>query len=79
MEVSKVPILRAMRTISSLSMAITGRKMGRFAASSVEAMASAVWLATCPRHSPVTRHLAPTRSATRSAQRIMNRRMISVK
>ena len=75
MEVSKVPIFRAMRTISSLSMPTTGRRMGREQTAPVTFMASMVWLATWPRHSPVTMAPALTRAATASAMRIMNRRM----
>ena len=41
-------------------------------------MASMVWLATWPRHSPVTMAPAPHRWATASAMRIMNRRMSTV-
>lgn len=38
-----------MRTISSLSMPITGRRMGRSVTSPLTARASMVWLATWPR------------------------------
>ena len=38
-----------------------------------------VWLATWPRHSPVTRALAPQRLATSWAMRIIKRRMRTVK
>ena len=78
MEVSKVPIFRAMRTISSLSMPTTGRRMGRVVTAAVARMASMVWLATWPRLSPVTMAPAPHRWATCSAMRIMNRRMRTV-
>ena len=78
MEVSKVPIFRAMRTISSLSIPTTGRRMGREHTAVVARMASMVWLATWPKHSPVTRAPAPVRWATCSAMRIMNRRMRTV-
>ena len=44
----------------------------------VARMASIVWLATWPKHSPVTRAPAPVRWATCSAMRIMNRRMSTV-
>ena len=46
---------------------------------SVARMASMVWLATCPRFSPVTRAPQPLDSAIFSAMRIMKRRMMSVK
>lgn len=78
MEVSKVPIFRAIFTISSLSIPTTGRRTGRLATAPVTAMASMVWLATWPRHSPVTRALAPHRWATFSEIRIINRRITSV-
>ena len=45
-DVSKVPILRARRTISSLSMPMSGWRTGRSVTACVEAMASMVWLAT---------------------------------
>ena len=79
MEVSKVPILRLICTISSLSMPISGCSTGSFSTAWVEAMASMVWLATWPRFSPVTMARAPLLSAIRSAMRIMKRRMIRVK
>ena len=56
-----------------------GRSTGTRHTASVQPRASMVWLATWPRFSPVTRALAPFRSATAWAMRIMNRRMISVK
>ena len=74
-----MPIFRDRRTISSLSMPMTGRSTGMAQASSDTVRASMVWLATWPRHSPVTRALHPVRRATRSARRIMNRRMMRVK
>ena len=52
-EISKVPILRAMAMISSLSSAISGRSTARVAASSMQRRLSSVWLATWPRLSPV--------------------------
>ena len=79
MEVSKVPILRAMATISPLSMPTRGWSTGRCTTAWVEAMASMVWLATWPRFSPVTMAFAPLSRAMRSAMRIMKRRMMSVK
>ena len=79
MEVSKVPIFRAMRTASSLSIPTRGRKMGSAVTAPVTAMASMVWEATCPRDSPVTTARQPVRRATPSAMRIMNRRMRRVK
>ena len=79
MEVSKVPIFRAIWTISSLSMPTQGRRMGRSTTAPVTIMASMVWLATWPRHSPVTRALAPHRLATAWEMRIMKRRMMTVK
>ena len=78
MEVSKVPIFRAIWTISSLSSPTTGRRTGRAATAPVTFIASMVWLATWPRHSPVTRALAPHRLATSWEMRIMNRRMMMV-
>ena len=45
-EVYNVPIFLAMRTISSLSMPISGWSTGRSMTACVEAMASIVWLAT---------------------------------
>ncbi len=45
-EVSNVPIFRAMAMISSLSIPMTGRNTGRPAAASVQARAGMVWLAT---------------------------------
>ena len=79
MEVSKVPIFRAARTISSLSMPISGCSTGSAVTAWVTAMASMVWLATWPRFSPVTMARAPVRSAMPEAMRIMKRRMIRVK
>ena len=52
--------------------------MGRSTTAPVTSMASMVWLATWPRHSPVTRALAPHRRATSWAMRIMKRRMMTV-
>ena len=68
-----------MVTISSLSMPISGQNSGIFSTAPVTAIASIVWLATCPRFSPVTRHFAPWSRAMRSEMRIMNRRMMIVK
>ena len=45
-DVSKVPICTAYRTISDLSKPISGRKTGREIGSSVTRSASIVWLAT---------------------------------
>ena len=73
-----MPIFRAMRTISSLSMPTTGRRMGREHTAVVARMASMVWLATWPRHSPVTRARRRTARPPASAMRIMNRRMSTV-
>ena len=53
--------------------------MGSSVTARVTAMASIVWLATWPRFSPVTMARQELRCATRSAMRIMKRRMISVK
>ena len=71
MEVSKVSILRLMRTISSLSMPMQGRSTGSLQARSVQPMACMVWLATCPRLSPVISAPQSSRRAIRSATRIM--------
>ena len=79
MEVSRVPILRAMVTISSLSMPIRGWNRGRSTTAPVTAMASMVWDATWPRFSPVTRARQPWYFAIRWAMRIINRRIIRVK
>ena len=46
MDVSIVPILRARATISSLSMPMSGWKMGICTTAPVTAIASIVWLAT---------------------------------
>lgn len=46
MDVSKVPIWRAIFTISSLSMPIRGRSTGMVVTSSLTASACMVWLAT---------------------------------
>ena len=53
MDVSNVPISRAIFTISRLSMPMSGWSTGRCVTSCVQAMASMVWLATWPRFSPV--------------------------
>ena len=74
-----MPIFRAVRTISSLSIPTRGRNTGRVHTWPVTAMASMVWLATWPRDSPVISPWAPTRWATRSEMRIMNRRISRVK
>ena len=58
---------REMRMISSLSMPMTGRNTGRSMAPPVHCMASMVWLATCPRLSPVTSAPAPVRASGTSA------------
>lgn len=79
MDVSIVPIWRARVTISSLSMPMSGWKMGRSTQAPVTAMASMVCEATWPRFSPVTRQPQPWSRAMRSAIFIMNRRMTSVK
>ena len=47
MEISYVSMRCASVTISDLSLPISGRKTGIFAAASVQAMACIVWLATC--------------------------------
>ena len=79
-EVSKVSILRAICTISSLSMPMTGRKTGSvWHTAFVTAMAGMVWLATWPRLSPVMRPPHSYWMASFSAMRIMKRRMIRVK
>ena len=65
--------------ISCLSIPMTGRRTGSPHTWSETASASMVWLATCPRLSPVTSALAPARRATAWASRIMNRRMMRVK
>ena len=64
--------------MSSLSIPTTGRRMGMSTTAPVTFMASMVWLATWPRHSPVTRALAPHRWATFWAMRIINRRIMMV-
>ena len=46
MEVSSVPMRRAMDTISSLSMPMSGWNIGMWTTAPVTAMASMVWLAT---------------------------------
>ena len=69
---------REICTISSLSMPMQGRRTGSCTTAPVQIMASMVWLATWPRHSPVTRALAPQRLATSWEMRIMNRRMMMV-
>ena len=74
-----MPISRAMRMISTLSVPIRGRRTGSFVTSSVTPSALMVWLATCPRDSPVTSAEAWDFRATASASRIMKRRMMSVK
>ena len=78
MEVSKVSICRAMRTISSLSMPMHGRNTGSSHTAPVTAMAGMVWLATWPSDSPVMSAPQPYSTATFSAMRIINRRMMSV-
>ena len=78
MEVSKVPILREIAMISVLSMPISGRRIGRFCAASVQAMACMVWLATCARLSPVIKASISLWSATSLAMRSMLRRMSTV-
>ena len=74
-----MPISRAMRIISTLSVPMRGRSTGSFVTSSVTPSALMVWLATCPSDSPVTRAEAWDFRATASAIRIMKRRMIRVK
>ena len=74
-----MPISRAMRMISTLSMPIRGRSTGMETTSSVTPRASMVWLATWPRDSPVTRAPAPAFLATAWARRIIKRRMMRVK
>ncbi len=52
--------------------------MGSSTTEPVTSIASMVWLATWPRHSPVTRALAPHRLATAWEMRIIKRRMMMV-
>src|SRR5215813_7429104 len=73
-EVSNVPRACAWTVISSLSMPISGRRIGRPAAPSMHARLESVCEATWPRLSPVTRAAAPAARARRSAMRIMSRR-----
>ena len=51
---------------------MSGRNIGRFAAASVTVNDSAVWLATCPRLSPVMSAFACTSSAMIFAILIIN-------
>ena len=76
---SKAPISRAMRMISTLSMPIRGPQDRQRGHILVTPRASMVWLATWPRDSPVTRAPALAFLAMASAMRIMNRRMMRVK
>ena len=64
--------------ISVLSKPIRGRKTGREHTAFVQVRPSMVWLATWPMDSPVTRAWQRVLRATRSAMRIMNRRMRTV-
>ena len=73
-----MPIFSAISVISSLSMPMSGRNTGMPTTASVQVMASMVWLATCPRLSPVISARAPNLRARRSAMRIMKRRVMSV-
>ena len=73
-----MPIFWAMSMISTLSKPITGRNTGMVTTLSVVPRAVMVWLATWPMLSPVIRALACSICATRSAMRIIKRRMISV-
>lgn len=73
-----MPILREIAMISVLSMPISGRRIGRFCAASVQAMACMVWLATCARLSPVIKASISLWSATSLAMRSMLRRMSTV-
>ena len=77
-EMSYVSMRCASATISALSLPISGRKTGMFAAASVQAIAWIVWLATCPRLSPVISAPQSFSRAMRSAARIMKRRMMTV-
>ncbi len=56
MDVEKVPIALARSMISSLSKPISGRSTGRVTTAFEEVSPSMVWLATCPKLSPVMRH-----------------------
>ena len=58
-DVSSVPMRRAIATIYSLSIPMSGQNTGRSTTADVTPMASMVWDATCPKFSPVTRHWQP--------------------
>ena len=68
----------AMATISVLSMPINGRNTGIVATISVQPIACIVWLATCPKLSPVINAPHSSFLAICSATRIIKRRMIIV-
>src|SRR5207245_500934 len=78
-EMSKVPRRRASSVISSLSMPISGLRMGIVAASSIRAMFESVCEATWPRLSPVVRASAPCFRASASAMRTTSRRYITAR
>src|SRR5206468_4188713 len=66
MEISYVPICRAISMISTLSSPINGRRIGMETAREMTSMFSIVWDATCPTLSPVT----STRAFPRRYRRI---------
>src|SRR5438093_792952 len=68
-----VPISRAIRTVSSLSNPMSGRRTTQPAAASIARRFWRVWLETWPRLSPVTRYAHPSRRAIASATRTIRR------
>jgi hypothetical protein len=74
MEISNVPSRCASPVISSLSMPMSGLRIGSDAAASMAAMLSSVCEATCPRLSPVVSASAPARRPIVSAMRTIRRR-----
>ncbi len=78
MLMSKVPIFWAISIISSLSEPISGRNTGKETTELVTFMLSMVWLATCPRLSPVISAPHFFSFAKRSAMRIIKRRIIVI-
>src|SRR2546426_8068096 len=72
-EISNVPISRAIRTVSSLSNPISGRRTTNEDAASIARRFWRVWLETWPRLSPVRRYAHPSRRAIASAIRTISR------